>query len=148
PIADAILSGAIPGPLPAICPPPLPGPPPPTGFPPVPCVMTANDILQTKLTVLAYNAIIAFSAFRHNVTVVDIYSLVNRVAFFGIQINGRNVNLDFMDGFVSLDRMHPSNTGYGVIANTFIKTMNAQLGTNIPLANVDQIAQADPLFPH
>jgi hypothetical protein len=148
PLADAILSGAMPGPLPAICPPPLPGPPPPTGFPPVPCVMSANDILQTKLTVLAYNAIIAISAFRHNATVVDIYSLVNRVAFAGIQVNGHNINLDFRNGFVSLDRMHPTNTGYGIIANEFIKTMNRQLDSDIPPASIEQIAKTDPLFPH
>jgi len=148
PLANAILDKSMPGPLQTTCPPPIPGPPPPVGFPPVPCVMTANEIIQTKIAVLAYNAVIAFSAFRHNVTVVDIFSLVNRVAFLGVEVNGRRINLDFMNGFSSLDRMHPTNTGYAIIANEFIKTMNRHLDADIPAVSVEQVAKTDPLFPH
>jgi hypothetical protein len=44
--------------------------------------------------------------------------------------------------------MHPTNTGYGIIANEFIKTMNRQLDSDIPPASIEQIAKTDPLFPH
>ncbi len=141
PIAAAILSGSMPGPLPATCPPPIPG------FPPIACIMTADEILQTRLTVAAYNAIIADSAFHHNAAVVDIFSLVNSVAFNGVQISGRRINLDFLNGFVSLDGMHPTNTGYAIIANEFIKTMNRQMAAGIPPVSVERVAQTDPLFP-
>jgi len=142
PIAGAILAGATPGPLPALCPGPIPG------FPQVPCVMTAAEIAQTRATVLAYNVIILFVALQHNATVVDIYSLINGIAAHGVDVAGKHLTLDFLGGIASLDGMHPTNTGYAIIANEFIKTMNRQLAAGIPPVSVDQVALTDPLLPH
>jgi hypothetical protein len=46
----------------------------------------------------------------------------------------------------SLDGVHPTNTGYAIIANEFIKTMNRSLRTNIPYVSVAQVSQTDPLI--
>ena len=54
---------------------------------------------------------------------------------------------DFLGGLFSLDGLHPTNTGYAIMANRFIETMNASFRRNIPLADVQQIAATDPLLP-
>jgi lysophospholipase L1-like esterase len=45
----------------------------------------------------------------------------------------------------SLDGLHPTNTGYGIMANEFIKDINHAFQANIPLADVSDIAEHDPL---
>lgn len=43
-------------------------------------------------------------------------------------------------------RLHPSNTGYGIMANEFIKDINAAFHTQIPPADILRIAEHDPLI--
>ena len=59
---------------------------------------------------------------------------------------GRTLTTDFMGGLFSLDGVHPTNTGYAIIANEFIKTMNRSLRTNIPYVSVALVSQTDPLI--
>ena len=42
-------------------------------------------------------------------------------------------------GLFSLDGVHPTSRGYGIVANEFIKVINTKWGTSIPLVNVSQI---------
>ena len=42
-------------------------------------------------------------------------------------------------GLFSLDGVHPTSRGQGIIANEFIKVINTKWGTSIPLVNVSQI---------
>ncbi|MBV8488953.1 MAG: hypothetical protein JO199_00385 [Candidatus Eremiobacteraeota bacterium] len=44
--------------------------------------------------------------------------------------------LTYNGGFTSFDGLHPSNTGYGLVANAFIDTINAAYGQKIPQADV------------
>ena len=143
PIAMAILSNQTSGPLPRNC------PAPPLSLPvaTVPCLLTAPDAAYVQLTVDAYNVIILAESFAHGATVVDIHALVDQVAKSGYTANGKHLTLGFLGGFISLDGIHPTNTGYAVIANKFIEVMNSSFGTSIPAANVDAIAALDPLVP-
>jgi hypothetical protein len=52
----------------------------------------------------------------------------------------------FLGGLFSLDGVHPTNTGYAVIANKFITTLNQTRGTSIPLVNINEVASTDPLI--
>src|SRR5262249_21282468 len=123
--------------------------PPIPGFPPVGCVMTFSEILQTKIAVLSYDAVIAASAFRHNATVVDIFTLVNNVALRGVDVGNRHITLDSLGGCISLDGMHPTTTGYAIILKDLITTMNRQSGTNTPPVSVEQVVKTDCLvFPN
>jgi lysophospholipase L1-like esterase len=112
-----------------------------------PIVVRAATLRQIQLTVLAYNAIIEVEAAINGATVVDIYSFVNNLAANGAVVDGKKLTLAFGGGFFSLDGIHPTNTGYALIANEFIKTMNRSLGSNIPQVSVDTVAKTDPLFP-
>jgi hypothetical protein len=62
-------------------------------------------------------------------------------------VDGLRLTTDFLGGLFSLDGLHPTNTGYGIMANQFIQTMNEGFKTHIPLVNVQQIAATDPLLP-
>jgi phospholipase/lecithinase/hemolysin len=102
-----------------------------------PIVVRAATILEIKALVLAYNAIIEVEAAINGATVVDIYSYVNSLAANGVVVNGKKLTTVFGGGLFSADGVHPTNTGYALIANEFIKTMNRSLGTNVPLAPVN-----------
>ena len=55
----------------------------------------------------------------------------------GIKIAGESFNAGFITGGVfSLDGVHPSAKGQGIIANEFIKVMNDQFGANIAYVNI------------
>jgi len=55
---------------------------------------------------------------------IDAHALVDRIYANGYQINGQELTTDFLGGLFSLDGIHPTNSGYGVIANYFIDAMN------------------------
>jgi lysophospholipase L1-like esterase len=104
-------------------------------------------IAQTSAAVKAYNVTIAMLAAEFGAAVVDINGLLARIAQDGYQVGGQRLTTAFLGGLFSLDGMHPSNTGYAILANEIIKTMNSQLDTEIPLVSVEQIANSDPLVP-
>lgn len=47
--------------------------------------------------------------------------------------------LGYFYGLLSFDGLHPSNTGYAVIANVFIDVINKAYGTKIPPVDVDGV---------
>ena len=139
---DKILTGQMPGPLPATCPAPLPD----LGVPVLPCVLTASDAAKVSATVNFYNLIIVADTLAHGGIVVDIHGLVDNIHKHGYSLNSQTtLTTGFFGGLFSLDGIHPTNTGYGVIANEFIRVMNGFLGTTIPAANIPAIFAADPL---
>ena len=100
-----------------------------------------------QANVTAYNKVIASSATGAGATLVDINALFAKTTANGITANGITGNTSFLGGVFSLDGIHPTNTGYAVIANAFIDAMNAAFKSSIPDVNLTPIAAADPLFP-
>ena len=140
PIAQSILSGG-PGDLTQPC--AVSGSLP---VPNVPCVLTQRDAITIQLTIDAYNTIIYSESIAHGATVVDVHALVDQIAQNGYALsNGRTLTSQFVGGLFSLDGVHPTNTGYGIIANEFIRVMRDQFGASIPFADVNAIASEDPL---
>jgi phospholipase/lecithinase/hemolysin len=104
------------------------------------------DLIRTA--VAGYNTEIAKQATALGATLVDINSLVNSLASNGMVVGGQRLTTDFMGGLFSLDGIHPTDTGYAIIANEFIKTMNRTLAAGIPPVAVVQVSKTDPLvFP-
>lgn len=110
-------------------------------------VRSASLVEQAKTAVTLYNIEIEALAAAYGATVVDINGLVSEIAENGYEANGRRLTTAFLGGLFSLDGIHPTNTGYAIIANQFIKTMNSRLHTGIPPVSVAQIAKTDPLVP-
>jgi lysophospholipase L1-like esterase len=111
-----------------------------------PVVIRAATLSQIRATVMAYNAEIANEAAANGATLVDIYSLVNDLAANGVVVGGRKLTTGFMSGLFSLDGIHPTDTGYAVIANEFIQTMNRSFSAGIPPVSVEQVSKTDPLI--
>jgi lysophospholipase L1-like esterase len=120
----------------------------PDAIPQGPVIIRASKIWQIRATVAVYNAAIALEAAKYHATLVDIYSLFNDLAAHGVVVGGQKLTTGFMGGLFSLDGIHPTNTGYAIIANEFIKTMNRSLATGIPLVLIEQVSKTDPLIFH
>ena len=119
-------------------------------------VLSAAEVAEVQANVDGYNAIIAAQVAAAGGTLVDTHALFAaigdcRIPGFpcatGVTINGYQATNAFLGGLFSLDGIHPTNTGYALIANAFIDTMNASLGTSVADVDVSAVAAADPLFP-
>jgi lysophospholipase L1-like esterase len=96
------------------------------------------------------NAGIASAAQATNVPLVDIHTTFSDIfagcasgcandplALEALTINpGKCCTLTFGGGLVSFDGLHPSNTGYALVAQAFIQTINSAYGTNVPSLNL------------
>ncbi len=82
-----------------------------------------------------------------NVHVVDLVELVEDLKEDGIEVGDETVHIRRFGGLVSLDGLHFSDTGYAVLANEIIETINAELGTDVPLADLEAIVATDPYAP-
>jgi hypothetical protein len=110
-------------------------------------VLSAAEVVTVQAQVTAFNQVIAQAATSAGATLVDINALFKQVSTSGLTINGYTGTTAFLGGFFALDGIHPTNTGYAVVANTFIDTMNSKIGTKIPDVSLSSVAAADPLWP-
>ncbi len=108
-------------------------------------VLTAEEVIQVQHTLAAYNQTIAQQTAAAGGTLVDLYSYFNSLRS-GISINGTTATLGFLGGIFSIDGVHPTQTGYALIANQFIAGANTALGLSIPPVDVGAVAATDPLF--
>jgi len=136
PAIEAILTRSAPGPLPVFC---------LVASPSTPCVVTFAEAAAVRLVTIVLNAIIQVQAAIHGAVVVDLFSLIDHLYADGYQLGNSTLTTDYLGGLFSLDGLHPTNTGYGIMANEFIKDINEAFQTNIPPANILEIAEHDPL---
>lgn len=100
----------------------------------------------------AYNQAIGAAAKTTGAPLVDIKTFFDTIAADGgIPINPPTCcSLAFGGGLLSFDGLHPSNTGYALIANLFIQTIDTAYKLNIPVLTAAQllaISQTDPYQP-
>ena len=110
-------------------------------------VLSAAEVVTVKAQVTAFNQVIASQAMAAGATLVDINALFTSIAGRGVTVGGVTGTAGFLGGVFSLDGIHPTNTGYAVVANKFIDSMNAGIGTKIPEVSLGPIAAGDPLWP-
>lgn len=112
-------------------------------------VLDASEIAKMQNATDGYNQTIAEDAAAVGMPVVDIHGLLNQFATHPPVIDGVPLLLRYNGGLLSLDGVHPSDIGHALIANAFIRTMNATWGMNIPPLTKTQltsIALADPFI--
>jgi lysophospholipase L1-like esterase len=110
-------------------------------------VRSAALVAQAAAAVVEYNRTIKAEAELFGAVVVDVNDLLADLAKKGYNVDGKHLTTAFLGGIFSLDGIHPTNTGYAILANETISTMNQQLHTHIPLVSVAQVAATDPLVP-
>ena len=108
-------------------------------------VLTAAEVTEIQSATADYNAIIAAQAATHGAALVDIHALTDHLKARGEVVGGRRLTTEFLGGLFSLDGVHPTNTGYAVIANEFIQALNTKFAAAIPRVNVRSVEREDPL---
>jgi hypothetical protein len=69
-----------------------------------------------------------------NIPVLDVNALLNELATTGRKIGGVTLTSEFLRGGVfSYDGVHPNDIGYAVVANEFIRVINASGGALPPV---------------
>jgi lysophospholipase L1-like esterase len=110
-------------------------------------VLSAAEVVTVQAQVNSFNQVISQQVQAANATLVDINALFKQVSSSGLTINGYTGTTAFLGGFFSLDGIHPTNTGYAVVANKFIDTMNSSFSSKIPDVVLGPVASSDPLWP-
>ncbi len=109
--------------------------------------LSPAEVAAMQQTIQQYNTAIAQQVAAVGGTLVDINTALTQLHNSPPTINGVQPSFAFLGGFFSLDGVHPTNTGYALLANIFIDRMNAALKTKIADVDVSTIASTDPLFP-
>ena len=95
-------------------------------------ILSAGETALVKTATDAYNAKIKSVATAKGLAFVDANALMTQVSGNGITGNGFTVTGAFITGGgFSTDGVHPSPRGYALIANEFIKSINATYGSNL-----------------
>ncbi len=102
-------------------------------------VATYNQIIAGEVAMARAQGVTA--------TVVDINGLLNNLSKNGYSVGNHHLTTAFLGGLFSLDGIHPTNTGYAIMANAFITSINSALNMNIPQINIESEANHDPLVP-
>lgn len=106
-------------------------------------VLDVNEIQIVKNAINDYNAIIKGfeSSFKDKVFVIDMNSTFAGVIANGYKVPGSTTltNAYISGEFFSLDGIHPSSRGYGVITNEIIKFLNAKFKCDIPYVFVQNL---------
>jgi hypothetical protein len=108
-------------------------------------VLTSTEISAVRTAITNYNTKIKSLAMAHGLAFVDVNKFLS-MAETGITYNGINLNTTFVSGGAfSLDGVHLTPIGNALLANEFIKAINATYGSTIPL--VDATKYSGVKFP-
>lgn len=100
-------------------------------------VLDANEVSLAKDYVNSYNTTIKAVAASKGLAVADMYSFLNQIKATGLVVDGLTLTSNYISGGIfSLDGVHLTPRGYAIVANEFIKMINAQYNSNIPLTSV------------
>jgi lysophospholipase L1-like esterase len=120
----------------------------------VPPVFVTGDTISPALAAQvqalndSYNTTIQNVAQSTGAAFVDIRALFTASAA-GVPINPPTCcDGLFGGGLFSYDGIHPSNTGYALVANAFIASIDAKFGTTIAPVSVTAAYATDPYAPH
>lgn len=100
-------------------------------------VLTQAEAAKVLAATAAYNAGIAGVANSKGLALVDANAKMQELGrTSGIQWDGVKYTATYVTGgSFSLDGVHPTGRGYGILANEFIKAINQKYGSTLPLVN-------------
>lgn len=99
-------------------------------------VLDVNEAATVTDYTNAYNVTIKSVATAKGLALVDANALLKEYGN-GKMVNGATVSSAFITGnLFSLDGIHLTPMGYSIIANEFIRSINAKYGSSIPIVDV------------
>jgi lysophospholipase L1-like esterase len=112
-------------------------------------VLLPSEITAIEARAVEFNTVINAAASSRNIPVADVGALfdriLNKTEFVGpFQFTGAFIT----GGVFSFDGFHPTDIGYSLIANEYIKAINNGYGTHVPLISLTKFFQGNgALFP-
>ncbi|KAF2515359.1 G-D-S-L family lipolytic protein [Flavobacterium zhairuonense] len=95
-------------------------------------VLTKDEVAEVKKATDAYNVAIQAVAAEKGLAFVDTRSVLTQLSSGGIKFGNYVMSSTYVTGGAfSLDGVHPSARGYGLIANIFIDAINAKYGSTL-----------------
>jgi lysophospholipase L1-like esterase len=95
-------------------------------------VLTKDEVDEVKKATDEYNTIIAATAESKGLAFVDTKATLTKLSSGGIRFGTFVMTSSYaVGGAFSLDGVHPSPRGYGLIANIFIDAINAKYGSTL-----------------
>lgn len=102
-------------------------------------ILDVSEIEISRQAVEAYNTIIDSVCANRKIPVVNMHAFYQQLKT-GIYVAGMEINDDFISGgFYSLDGIHPSDLGNGLIANEWLEVINAKVPVSVPLVNLNNL---------
>ena len=104
---------------------------------PADVIRDAGEQAVVRAAIDAYNAAIAATAARHGLAVVDVHAIVTAIAAGGLDVGGERLTTEFLTGgLFSLDGIHPTCKGQGVVANALLDALEARYGVSFPRVSI------------
>jgi hypothetical protein len=109
-----------------------------TGVPlPASVVLDVDEQAIARGAVAAYNQTIAQIAALHGFAVVDVHAIVTDIDENGLVAGGETLTTEFLvGGLFSLDGVHPTCKGQGVIANALIDAIEERYEVSFPRVSI------------
>jgi lysophospholipase L1-like esterase len=96
-------------------------------------VLYPDEVELISSSTTSMNSAIASAVAAAGGILIDIHGLYQDVKTNGYHIGGIDLTSDFLTGGVfSADGYHPSSIGYTIVADEFVRALNASLGLEIP----------------
>jgi lysophospholipase L1-like esterase len=96
-------------------------------------ILRASEIQLIRERTQALNGVIAAVAGQVGAKLLNVNSIFADIKEHGVIVGGVQLSADFLTGGIfSYDGIHPQNLGYAIVANDFIKVINAEFGANVP----------------
>ncbi len=109
-------------------------------------ILDVSEIALVRESVESYNASIDSICAKRKIPVVDIYTLYKELNTGLNEAGFIFTNTFISGGFFSLDGIHPSDLGNGILANEWIRAINSNFPVSIPPVNLfDLISELQPL---
>ncbi len=102
--------------------------------------LDSAEIVIAAKAVVDFNSAIVAAAATQGAAVVDFNAIFTDINANGKLISGVKYTSAYITGgLFSLDGVHPTNRGAGVLANEIIKVMNTKFGTNVTSVDVSSL---------
>jgi hypothetical protein len=100
-------------------------------------VLDAGEQAAARAAVAAYNQAIAQTGALHGLAVVDVHGIVTDIDENGLVVGDETLTTEFLvGGLFSLDGVHPTCKGQGVIANALISAIEDRYGVAFPRISI------------
>jgi hypothetical protein len=103
-------------------------------------VLTATEAATLQDAVNGYNIRIRAEAATRGMAVVDLYGMLRTASTIGIQVGGARYTTSFITGgLISLDGIHPTDFGQGLLANLMVDAANSAFGSSLPYVDLPEV---------